>query len=61
MRRLLHLAAMLHAFGLSRESELLGRTDYELVPAEIADEYREQDRRIQQAVTSSDSFGVSWA
>ena len=39
-------SAMLHALGLSHESEMLGKTDYEVVPAEIADEYREQDSRI---------------
>jgi PAS domain S-box-containing protein len=39
-------SAMLQALGLSHESEMLGRTDYDVVPAEIADEYREQDRRI---------------
>ena len=39
-------AAMLDALGLRRESEMLGKTDYEVVPAEIADEYREQDSRI---------------
>ena len=54
-------AATLDALGLRRESEMLGKTDYDVVPAEIADEYREQDSRIQRAVTSSDSFGDSWA
>ena len=39
-------SAMLHALGLSHESEMLGKTDYDVVPAEIADDYREQDRRI---------------
>ena len=38
--------AMLHALGLSHEAEMLGKTDYDVVPAEIADDYREQDRRI---------------
>jgi PAS domain S-box-containing protein len=33
------------AFGLSRE-DLLGKTDYDVVPAELADKYRRDDQWV---------------
>ncbi len=39
-----------HFFG-AREADILGRTDYDFVPKELADAFREQDRRTMAAGT----------
>ena len=39
-------SATLAALGLEREADMIGKTDYEIVPAEIADQYRAADRTV---------------
>lgn len=39
-------SATLGALGLSREEELLGKTDFDIVPHEIAEHYQEADRTV---------------
>ena len=39
-------SATLQALGLSREAEMIGKTDNDIVPAEVADQYREADRHV---------------
>jgi len=45
-RFVLSNTATLRALGLRHEGDLIGRTDYDIVPHEIADEYRLADRRV---------------
>lgn len=45
-------SATLEALGLKHESDMLGKTDYDLIPAEIADQYREADRVVIETASS---------
>lgn len=39
-------SAIIQALGLASKWDMIGKTDYDLIPREIADAYREADRRV---------------
>jgi PAS domain S-box-containing protein len=45
-----------HAFGIEQPSELIGKTDYDLTSAEMAEIYRADDRRVMESGAAKANF-----